>query len=1669
MDKKAYSYNEVFEASLKYFDGDELAASTWIKKYCLADDEGNYYELTPNDMHRRMANEFARIEDSYEYKMNHDDKLKLSEYGYNRTPLTEEKIFDLFDKFKYTIPAGSVMSGLASGKPVSLSNCFVIDSPSDSIDSIFKVCNEHAQLSKRRGGCVEENTSVIVKDKGIIPIKNVEVGDYILSFNIESNKDEWKRVNDVYYTEVALEDQIEIVCSNGTILRTSKKHPLLINDADNGYEYANYNSGKLLNSINRRPTHKSFGDEIVKEYSSNENTEFTVSEMYYETPKYYKLTNKEIELINNFDYYSLHVFQEKGFSYDDEKEKVLNTHEINDVLLNKLLILGCFNENMYNEIMSRVNIVNIEEDNQVKRNYIDISVEDNNNYYAGEFGFINIHNCGYDISTLRPNGALVNNSANTSSGAVSFMDLFSQVTNTIGQCIEENQRVLTKKGLVKIKDINVGEKVWTKIGFVEVINKFNNGLKKCFKVITKYGYEIIATDNHVFLTVDENGIYEKELKDIKVGDNTILLHGVPNSITEYVPLINTFTKPLRNISNDKGVFGQMVHNQYKPIKTPNVLDEKLAYIIGYIDGNGYIERERTTSISCHSTFVEIQDKIVSYMKDIFDIEVTFKKKRNENCSKCLLLGIEGTNFLIENDLAKNKAEFVSIPKKIYESPSSVQLAYLSGLFDADGSASNPKKGGYSFTTISKNLSYEFKTLLMANGILCKSRHEVREQENWKDLYSFTIVGGYNQHKLVELFKESIKIQKANFISKRDCILTPYCRKNSGIINRNFVKVDDQFISQAKFINYEEYNGTMLAKDEIVDIIPLEHEMQVYDIQLAEENKFWCEGFYVHNCGRRSALMLSMSIVHPDSKEFIEKKQDLTKVTGANISVQITDEFMSLLENEDDTFIQKFPIDIDNSELFDTLDDLEYNVLYKGKKKNSYFKLIHAKELWKDLIHCAWNTAEPGILFQTRHHSYSPDGVYPSFRGTCSNPCVIGSTTLLTKEGYVTIESVVGKEIEIWNGKEWTTVKPFKTSDKAKVYKVKFTNNKELICTEYHKFILKGDVRKELKDCKVGDILEDFSNPYENSISNGIRISSIEYYGEEATYCVTDEKNHSALFNGIMTGQCGEIYMREDSCRLIHVNLSSFIKDEFTDNASIDYDKLYQYTYETMHLADDLVDLEKEALEKIMDKISEDGDKDGNEYKLYQRLLKHTLEGRRCGLGILGLSDAIAKLGFKLDSDESLNAINELMKTMFKAELDAQIDLAIERGRFQLFDVDSEKVGNEWYEFVKSNFSEQYNKMMKYGRRNVSFSTIAPTGTVGLMARTTGGIEPLFMPYYVRRRKCMNNSDRVDFVDVVGEKYTEFVVVHPTLMKWASVKYNKSIEDINNWNINKWDEIYKESPWFGSTAPEIDWIKRIEIQRIAQNYTSHSISSTINLPKETTEYEIATIYYESWKRKLKGVTIYRDGCRNGILVSTNDAKKEEKKKNMMCIDNSQVTKRPKSIPCKIFRFNNKGERWIGVIGLIENKPYEIFTGLQERLSIPNWVEDAFVVKNKERVNIDGEEKTQSRYDICYIDKNGEQTCVEGLSRTFNSEYWNYAKLISGLLRHHMPISYVIKVISSLNLDSSNINTWKNGVIRLLKKFNDSIEGEFEKCPECGGRIIRESGCLHCADCGYSRCE
>ncbi|MDG4945893.1 adenosylcobalamin-dependent ribonucleoside-diphosphate reductase [Weeksellaceae bacterium KMM 9713] len=666
-------------------------------------------------------------------------------------------------------------------------------------------------------------------------------------------------------------------------------------------------------------------------------------------------------------------------------------------------------------------------------------------------------------------------------------------------------------------------------------------------------------------------------------------------------------------------------------------------------------------------------------------------------------------------------------------------------------------------------------------------------------------------------------------------------------------------------------------------------------------------------GRRGALMLTIDIAHPDVEDFVTIKQDLSKVTGANISVRLSDEFMKAVV-EDKEYTHRWPIDAPIDEA-------------------KYVKIIKAKDLWETIISCAHKTAEPGLIFWDRQHWYSTSSVYPGFENASTNPC---------------------SEIAMQGG---------------------------------------------------------------------------------------------------------------DSCRLIALNLYSFVDNPFTDKATFNKKKFYEVAYESQRLMDDLVELELGHIERIMDKIKSDPEPDhikASELATWELLYNTGKIGRRTGLGFTALADCVAALGHAIDSTEALNAVDEIMRTKFEAEFDSSIDMAIQRGAFGNFDPEVEKT-SEFVQMMEKEFPAIYKRMMENGRRNISISTVAPTGTLSMLAQTSSGIEPVFMLGYKRRRKINSAADdaKVTFVDDMGDSWEEFDVFHPKLNEWMKVTGETDI------NL---------SPYAGSTAPEIDWIKRVELQALVQKYVTHSISSTINLPEDIEVDKVAQIYIESWKKGLKGITVYRDGSRSGVLVSSDD-KKEKTEAEMQEADEKALSnfsksfgvtsapKRPKKLQADVIRFQNDYEKWMAVVGKIDGRPYEIFTGrLEDSFNLPPFVEEGWVIKNKI-------ENGENRYDFQFIDKEGYRTTIEGLSRSFNKEFWNYAKLISGVLRHGMPINYIVDLVSDLSLYDDNINTWKNGVARALKRYiPDGTVAADKKCPSCGdpNGLIYEEGCLNCKSCGHSKC-
>jgi len=650
-------------------------------------------------------------------------------------------------------------------------------------------------------------------------------------------------------------------------------------------------------------------------------------------------------------------------------------------------------------------------------------------------------------------------------------------------------------------------------------------------------------------------------------------------------------------------------------------------------------------------------------------------------------------------------------------------------------------------------------------------------------------------------------------------------------------------------------------------------------------------------GRRGALMLAMDVAHPDIEDFITIKQDLTKVTGANVSVKVSDEFMKAVESDSD-FTLRWP-------------------LHATHPKTT--KTVKAKDLWGKIIQSAHNTAEPGIMYWDRQHWYSTSSVYPEFENEATNPC---------------------SEIAMQGG---------------------------------------------------------------------------------------------------------------DSCRLMALNLFSFVQKPFTSEAEFDFEKFYQVTYEAQRLMDDLVDLELGRVQEILKKIDNDEENEtvkSVERQTWEMLYENGRKGRRTGLGFTALADTMAALGIKFDSDEAIEAIDQIMKTKCSAEFDSSIDMSVERGAFDGFDPDIENT-SEFVQFLKTDLPEIYDRMMALGRRNISISTVAPTGTVSLLAQTSSGIEPVFMLSYQRRRKLMKGGEgKATFTDDQGDQWEEFDVYHPKLKQWMELYPEKELE---------------KNPYQGSTAAEIDWQKRVEIQATIQKYVTHSISSTINLPEDTPVSTVNNIYRHAWKKGLKGITVYRDGSRTGVLVKKED--KKPKTSDQQIVEN-RAPKRPKELHAKIVRFRNENENWMAFVGLLNGKPYEIFTGrAEDSFALPNYVEEGWIIKARDKNN-------RSRYDFRFVDSQGYNVLIEGLSRSFDRQFWNYAKLISGILRHGMPIVDIIHLIDNLNFDKNHINTWKNGVNRALKSFiPNGTRSKDHLCPNCGDEqgLVFEEGCLHCKSCGHTTCS
>jgi len=668
-------------------------------------------------------------------------------------------------------------------------------------------------------------------------------------------------------------------------------------------------------------------------------------------------------------------------------------------------------------------------------------------------------------------------------------------------------------------------------------------------------------------------------------------------------------------------------------------------------------------------------------------------------------------------------------------------------------------------------------------------------------------------------------------------------------------------------------------------------------------------------GRRGALMLSVSIKPPDSEAFVDAKMTEGKVTGANVSVRIDDEFMRCA-TEGKPYRQQYPVD---SAEPDTVKDVD------------------ARAFWNKIIHNAWKSAEPGVLF-------------------------------------------------------WDTI-----------------------------------TRESVADC----------------------------YADLG-------------FRTISTNPCGEIPLCPyDSCRLLAINLFSYVRNPFTPEADFDFDLFALHVAKAQRIMDDIIDLEAEKIDKIIDKIASDPETQevkGPELHLWHKIRTKTLQGRRTGVGTTAEGDMLAALGYRYGTPEATRFSEKVHRALALAAYGSSVDMAAERGAFEIFDADREK-DNPYIGRLREADPAMYERMVRHGRRNIACLTIAPTGTTSLMTRTTSGIEPVFMPVYKRRRK-VNPSDpevRVDFVDDTGDAFEEYVVYHPKFIDWMKVN---GIPVKDDYTQEELDAIVARSPYAGATANDVDWLEKVRMQGRIQKWVDHSISVTINLPNDVSEEMVNNLYVEAWKSGCKGCTVYRDGSRAGVLVSLEKKKPAGKPEAPALSGPKQIIKRPIELDADVVRFQNNKEKWIAFVGLRDGRPYEIFTGLaddEDGIFCPKSVNRGKIIK---ATAPDG----TKRYDFQFVNKRGHKTTIEGLSDKFNPEYWNYAKLISGVLRYGMPIDQVLKLVAGLELDSQSINTWKMGVERALKKYvpNDT-PASGQRCPNCGEEtLVFREGCLICTSCGTSKC-
>ena len=1389
---------------------------------------------------------------------------------------------------------------------------------------------------------------------------------------------------------------------------------------------------------------------------------------------------------------------------------------------------------------------------------------------------------GVDISKLRPVDSRTSNASGSSTGIVPFMERYSNSIREVGQCLVFNSLVLTKNGLKEIQYIQPNKDyVWTLNGWIKVVNKIKCGIKDVWKVTTKKGLTCTASADHIFLSSNRQ---ETRLKNLNKKDQIVCIPGT------------LFNKPyllLKYIN-----YTTINNSRFNDITLPKALDEDLAYFLGYSYGDGHIVyKNKTPQSLClsvnNSKMIEKLEQI-TYNKFNYDIT---NKSGSGNVRVLSIHSVKLCKWLKQNSLLKEKTGSIIVPQNILDSTSSVQLAFFAGYFDADGCAHKTGKN-IRVTSISQNFIYKMQTILLSIGIISNIQIRKPPKLNERTEYRLNIAGTYSQE-LLRKYVPSIKIHNMTRVSKQDNNLTPYNCSDLAINNirknYSFIPCKNQNISISALnkIKNDNYFDQELSFIDTITDISNEGKQECYDLCLESEHLFWCNGFYVHNSGRRGALLISLNVHHPEILNFITAKKNTTKITGANLSIKLTDEFLNAVEKNVE-YQQRWPVDSDTPQIQ---------------------QMVKAKDIWDAIIENVHLSSEPGLLFWDTITRNTPSDCYEQYKSEGTNPCQPGWAKILTPDGIRTMDDInIGDKI--WSLEGWSTVVKKRSSGIQDVYRYgttagcfygtaqhKVLDNDKIVEVQYAKTldtssyftweklevinpqdIMDGLVLGDGSKHKVSndriylcigqndqdyfnseikqyigqhrpafgetayeitttitpqeldytynrhvpnrylystpsqmcgflkglfsanggicgqrvtlkassfEMIEDvqlmlsalgirsyyttnkgkkvlfkngtykYKKSYDINIcadrqkfldligfiqkykidklihltktiqksckpaKNAYDIISTEYVNTEEVFDITvDNTSHTYFTQGVNVKNCGEIILDPlNACRLLLLNLYSYVNNPFTKQSSFNFDSFYQDCKIAQRFQDDIIDLELEAVDRIIQKITDDPEpisvKD-RELRLWKTVRNKTKTSRRTGTGITALGDTIAALGVKYGSKKSIEITEQIYKTLKLACYESSVDMAEELGPFEGWDYKLEK-NHPFLSQIKEENSQLYARMKKYGRRNIALLTTAPAGSVSILCQTTSGIEPVYQLKYKRRKKYTPNDKnfRTDFVDKTGDKWMEFDVDHGKLKQWMDVTGETDIS---------------KAPWVCAT--DINWKNRIEIQAVAQKHNCHSIAFSINLQNSVTLDEINKIYFEAWKAGLKGITIYRQGSRDGVLIQATPDKE----------------KRPKELYCDVHHTVVKGQKYFVLVGLwSDGNPYEIFTGKNGFL--PNSIKSGRIIK-----------KRKNFYKVEFDDK--DETELSPITATMSETEETLSRMISLSLRSNANIHLIVQQLEKIG--ENDMHNFAKGVARVLKNYIPDNTQEGEKCPECKGDLIRIGGCPNCTHCGWSRC-